>query len=152
MREILYRAKPYSDKWCYGYYAKKRDYADMEAHYIITVDDSVPWKHDFFEEHIVDPETIGQFTGKLDKHNKKIFEGDIVRTKFGRLCKVIWFESRMQAGWDLEPVNTKVNVYYTMAPDTYDLWKSENLEIVGNIHDNPEHSKGVRNVSESTND
>ena len=78
------------------------------------------------------PETIGRFTGRLDKYGKKIFEGDIVKTKYGRLCEVIWFDSRMQMGWDLKPVDTQENIWHMQAPDTYDIWDSKNLEVVGN--------------------
>lgn len=31
------------------------------------------------KQYIIDPNSIGEFTGKEDKNNKKIFEGDIVR-------------------------------------------------------------------------
>ena len=86
----------------------------------------------------VDPETVGQFTGKLDKNGKKIFEGDIVKTKYGRLCVVCWRSSIGLACWDLDPVNMRENIRNTCAPNDYDLWVSKNLEVVGNIHDNPE--------------
>lgn len=87
-------------------------------------------------------ETLGQFTGLYDKNGKRIFEGDIVKTKYGRLCTVVWFSSQVCSCWDLKTVGTVENCAYTKYPDPYDLWKSENLEVVGNIHDNPELLKG----------
>ena len=30
MRELLFRAKPYSVGWVYGFYGKKLDWADMK--------------------------------------------------------------------------------------------------------------------------
>lgn len=78
------------------------------------------------------PETVGQYTGVKDKDGKKIFDGDLVKTKCGRICKVVWFQPKMC--WDLKPVaNLDCD-----APDEFDLWHSENLEVIGNIHDNPE--------------
>ena len=83
-------------------------------------------------------DTIGQFTGMHDKNDKKIFEGDIVETKYGRLCTVVWFASQAHNGWDLEVVGTVENSVHTKYPDEFDLYKKENLEVVGNIHDNPD--------------
>ena len=84
------------------------------------------------------PETVGQFTGLLDKNGKKIFEGDIVKTEFGRLCTVVWFSSRAFCGWDLATIKTVENCVHTKPPTSVNLFKSDCLKIVGNIHDNPE--------------
>lgn len=84
----------------------------------------------FFKVH---PETVGQFTGLTDKNGKKIFEWDIVKTKFGRICKVIFFQSPCYCGIDLIPLEDKHK-----CPDKFDLYLSDNLEIIGNIHDNPD--------------
>lgn len=91
----------------------------------------------FIEKIEVDPATVGQFTGLTDKNGKRIYEGNIVATKYRRLCIMEWFDSPSYLGWDLYPIHTMENIKL-LAPDEYDLWKSGNLEIVGNIHDNPE--------------
>lgn len=83
------------------------------------------------------PETVGQYTGLTDKNGKKIFEGDIVKTKFGRLCIVVWFSSPEYNGWDLIVYN-RADVIFTKAPDKFDIYDKCNLEVIGNIHDNPE--------------
>lgn len=88
------------------------------------------------------PETVGRWTGLVDKNSKKIFEGDIVKTKYGRLCIVVWFSTPTYCGWDLKPVNTMDNCNHTKAPDSYDLWKRKNLEVVGNVYDNQDILKG----------
>lgn len=80
----------------------------------------------------VDYKTIGQFIGKEDKNGVKIFKGDIVKTKYGRLCQVVWFYSNAYNGWDLKPIG---DVIHTKCPDEYDLWLSENLEVVGNVYE-----------------
>ena len=87
-------------------------------------------------------ETISRWTGICDKNGKKIWEGDVVKTKYGRLCIVEWFDSPNYCGWDLTPVNTIENVIHTKAPDSYDIWKPKYLEVVGNKWDNPEFVKG----------
>lgn len=72
-----------------------------------------------------------QYIGRKDINKKEIYEGDIVRTNSGRLCRVVWFSSPQYQGWDLEPIETK-----NPAPKEWNLW--EYLEIIGNIFDNPE--------------
>lgn len=74
MREILFRGKIMdSDEWVYGSLV----YSPSEKQYYIVEhsDDELSYP--------VEEETIGQFTGKLDKNGKKIFEDDIVRYIIG---------------------------------------------------------------------
>ena len=82
------------------------------------------------------PETVGQYTGLTDKNGKRIFEGDIVSLvkHDGLIYKVVYVPCRY------ELVNSKgVNCF------VLDIYKSENIEVIGNIHDNPELLGGETN-------
>lgn len=68
---------------------------------------------------IVDPVTVGQYTGLNGKDGVKIFDGDILQAYDGRLTiSVKWYPE--DAGFNLMGLNTKA------------------FDVVGNIHDNPE--------------
>lgn len=78
-------------------------------------------------------DTLGECTGLRDKNGKPIFEGDIVQTKHGRLCKIVWRSNSSVNCWDMVPLECK-----RRSPDEWDLWDSKNLLVVGNVSDNPE--------------
>lgn len=60
-----------------------------------------------------------------DKNFVLIYEGDKVKTKYGRLCKVVWKMTPCFVGFDLEPLECE-----NPAADAFDLWEQENLEII----------------------
>lgn len=78
------------------------------------------------------PETIGQYTGLKDRKGKEIFEGDIV-----------WWR-------DMEPFGSVFfddGAFKVSSPDS-DSWellidKLIGVEVIGNIHDNPELMEGA---------
>jgi uncharacterized phage protein (TIGR01671 family) len=85
MREILFRAQRTDNKeWAKGYYAVLGKDTKIERHVIC-----VPTYGSIFAEqgayplylvdYSVDPATVGQFTGEVDKAGVRIFEGDVVR-------------------------------------------------------------------------
>ena len=137
MREILFRGKRIDDgEWVEGSLVHRtKFYGDTDDRYFIICNGE--FHYDYYDAVEVDPKTVGQFTGVLDKNDKKIFEGDVVKTKYGRLCVVVWFSSQVCNCWDLETIRTLDNVRIT-PPTSIDLFKKCNLEVVGNIHDNPE--------------
>lgn len=72
------------------------------------------------------PETVGQYVGIRDATGQKIYEGDIIRDWRGlREVKFEIFDNRQ--GYEIE-------------------LEDSDLEVIGNIHDNPELLKGGQNV------
>lgn len=133
MREILFRGKRADNgEWVYGVPIKKALAGSHDGYYpkIIPECDG---RHQTIYSTAIKEETLGQYTGLTDKNGTKIFEGDILKTKYGRLCKVEWVSSPCDVCWDLTPIETKHEY-----ADEYDLWRSINLEVIGNVHDNPE--------------
>lgn len=128
MREILFRGKRTDNgEWVEGYYYKaKYCRTDDELCDYITV----PHPKEYNEpssHYIVNPETVGQYTGVTDKNGTKIFEGDIVkRFWFGKMCVY-------QINYDngLASFIGQAGIKFT----TFD-YDSEEFEVIGNIYDN----------------
>lgn len=82
----------------------------------------------------VDRNTICQCTGLRDKNGNLIWENDIVRDKHGNFYKVFWQNNYYQFSW----ICVKSDVFFTGVK--WDLWsfKGFEMEVIGNIFDNPE--------------
>lgn len=97
-------------------------------------------QHTWMSTHVtVDPKTIGQFTGLTDEDQHDIYEGDIIKiveeyddenvyTSIGVVCFV-------EGIYELQDKNGKHFAYLGWTMHNEDVIK---LEVVGNIHDNPE--------------
>lgn len=135
MREILFRGKRCdNDMWVEGFYCCLYDSKGNESCRIYTgyaETDCGDFYPDWFE---VDPETVGQYTGLKDKNGKKIFEGDIVR--YGDTVHKVVFEQRN----DTAHFGLVYSDIETLPFDYYQDLKQ--IEIIGNIHDNPELLEG----------
>ena len=79
----------------------------------------------------VDTETVGQFTGLTDDNGKKIFEGDIINfgSQYGSISDVKYIENN--AGFLIKDRWGDWNWLYNVV-------KSTNCKLVGNIYDNTE--------------
>lgn len=85
----------------------------------------------------VDPDTVGQYTGLLDKNGKRIFEGDICRnTKTGEIVLVKWHGTMAGFVWNKRKENSHLSDFGELFR-VYDKY-----EVIGNIHDNPELMDG----------
>lgn len=140
-RQIKFRAKRLDNgKWAYGGLIEADDYCIIDQGNELYVERDYVFRGDthFFQLSGVmcDEKTIGQFTGLLDKNGNEIYEGDILSAN-GRI--VGWVKGGVRGYcYDVVYVNhpageKRWTLYATVMYD----YKGE-IEITGNIHDNPE--------------
>ena len=144
MREILFRGKREDNgEWVYGNLIYRRIWKTDVC--VIRVFDS---GFDNYEECDVIPETVGQYTGLTDKNGKKIFEGDIVKCL--DMINEIEFISVVEFGnpngtyswgWQLKHIKgDKPNFDILLWVEMEEI--GAYIEVIGNIHDNPELMRG----------
>ena len=141
MREILFRGKRLDDgEWVHGFLTV----ADSETPNQFVIDYLIP-RMSCYGQTEVDPETVGQYTGLLDKNGKRIFEGDMLKPFDDEIDKMVvefhhgafmlclygergymgeggWVEEGNYGVFECEPLSSY----------------GDDIEVIGNIHDNPE--------------
>lgn len=127
------------DIWVYGTPYKVESLFSADERYYIRK------QHE--DERIVDPKTIGQYTGLKDKNGKKIFEGDIIRLdddyrKSISSCDAKTEEELVRkdclVGFKDGSFMFCRNRYVIDDFDSY-LWISNKYcEVIGNIYENKE--------------
>ena len=149
-REIKFRGKcvpdsKYAGEWVTGgYVAPESDCKKQDEGLII----SYYGGNTQCVFHVI-PDTVGQFTGLKDKNGQEIFEGDIINTAFSTRAfgVVTWNED----GYFFIDVHfgkyDKFNDEYSTLGHMLRVQidgKPIDIEVIGNIHENPELMKGGR--------
>ena len=162
-REILYRGKRKDNgEWIESLtlfqldenlYMLQTAWADITYDLQYNITAILGRKKPFLVEVI--PSTVGQYTGLTDKNGVEIFEGDILRSNnnpkdirqviFGEFM-VIDFETESETdevtGWYCEVIHTdalsRIRPFCFTLPLTDYYIHQCNMEVVSNIHDNPE--------------
>lgn len=122
-REILFRGKRIDNgEWMEGYVGKYFDGFQNVTCIAWPTRETITGSLCY----VVDPTTVGQYTGLTDKNGRRIFEGDILKwdsdeygSEYNEICS-----------WDYELLDMRKND-----------WK-EWCEVIGNIHDNSELAEG----------
>lgn len=164
MRRCSFRGKRIDNgEWTYGYLAEiETDWDFYNGHGLPIEYSKVIIETNLLTRPmtIIIPETIGQYTGLKDKNSTKIYEGDIVQAYNGinKIIGVVKFGEYKQdgssgeynpvscTGFYVKRIRTIPNRWETKDDLMYEPDYSETtsiqsykwVEIIGNIHENPE--------------
>ena len=124
MREILFRGQDADTGfWCFGDLS-----INKEKNTFIRM-----WTHNGYVIREVISETVGQFTGFYDKNGFRIFDGDILRSRYDE-------DNPDDVSYEL--VQWEGNGWYSgkviIEDDLRQDMLTEYSELAGNIWDNPE--------------
>lgn len=131
MREILFRGKRVDNgEWIQG------DIVQNPVHGVVRIVEQKP----SYKDAEVDSDTVGQYTGLTDKNGRKIFEGDIIHLEYSQV-----FFGGVYFGEYTAEVSYKEGCFITDGMNNGDEietplsgFNNDEVEIIGNIHDNPE--------------
>ena len=142
MRAIKFKAKREDNgQWVTG---------DLLQHIdgtILIGDNTGPWADDgyshcdYHQVYKVDPTTVCQFTGSLDKNGKEIYEGDVILIGPDSYT-VVWED--LLYGFCLKADNAKLPVTIPLG----ETLRRRAFEVVGNIHGQEREIKSPRNQYE----
>lgn len=122
-REILYRGINFQKEWVYGDLFHSYANDDIAIAYYREGSKTPTFDAIF-------PESVGQYTGLTDKNGVKIFEGDIISLGDPNIKYLAMWRN---AGFAAKQIGASSYIDLT-------YWASD-IEVLGNIIDNPELMK-----------
>lgn len=130
MREIKFRGKCVDNgKWVHGFLFELSE----ECGHSLCIGIEPLSANDYSEIYkscydVIDPETVGQYTGLQDKNGKEIYERDILMDSRGWMCVVKWDNDNGRfLGYHEKPGGDTYICYVGREPAQ---------EVIGNIYDN----------------
>ncbi len=148
MRTIKFKAKNRVCEWVRG------DLLQYLDGTVYIGDNEGPWTDDGFHNsdykhvEIVDPDTVCQFTGLLDKNGKEIYEGDVLRSDeypFSCTGDNKYDNYYGAIGWSEEEAlfyivaiknhNSSVRGISDGITDSISQKMMQGFEVIGNVHD-----------------
>ena len=161
MREILFRGKRTDNgEWvCGGSIIRfnKEQGEDCDLVFMPQYDEKCLCTHDANDNIIawdktmfykIDPSTVGQYTGLIDKNGNQIFEGDVLDLSIlgpDHSLKAVSIEHGAVGFFPLHPEEEAEEDRRWRSfwkDDEQEFWGSEYFTVIGNIHDNPELLEG----------
>ena len=133
MRNILFRGKRIDNgEWVEGNLLKLMD------GYCVLPNICQLEKFGDIGQFVIHPETLGQFTGLSDENGKKIFEGDIVAFEDAE-CDCEGYHDNVFINRGEVEYDDGAMMYYFTNRCTVDMddLVGPDIEVIGNIHDNP---------------
>jgi uncharacterized phage protein (TIGR01671 family) len=126
-RTIKFRGRHESGQWCYGFLVR-------------TQGQLLIWQEETEQTSVslvvVDPVTVGQFTGLMDRNGKEIYEGDIVKFKEEdrySTGEVVFGKHNGAFCFRLPELGIRTPMLNFMS--TLSLAATYDFEITGNIHE-----------------
>jgi uncharacterized phage protein (TIGR01671 family) len=139
MRTIKFRGlRTDGEGWAYGLIYKQKGVLRIVDESIDKVAHKDEHDNFVYKEYRIIPETIGQFTGLLDKNGEEVYEGDILEYKndLGKHCKhnVFYVDGGLAINSHQSDFGKQTPFYNACADMQTAQWIVQ-CEVIGNIHD-----------------
>lgn len=127
MRSIKFRGKRVDNgEWIFGYF---------------FITETGHWVGEYNDEQLVIPETVGQFTGMIDKSGKEIYEKDILASVPNSQSRyVVYFKKsdlKFTSRFEVLDIDEDEKEYWRTQYDDHSIAGAltYNNYVIGNIHD-----------------